>query len=110
MDWNDEPPALELTLLSIRHELRSLRAEVAALPPHESARFSAALSLMERQADGLSAIRAIIQSAPFLLVQNGALWLEHGYDQAAQVRGLLTARGLTGVQSKTDIAGIERIR
>jgi release factor glutamine methyltransferase len=61
------------------------------------------------EADGLSAIRAIIQSAPFLLVQNGALWLEHGYDQAAQVRGLLTARGLTGVQSKTDIAGIERI-
>lgn len=61
------------------------------------------------EADGLSAIRAIIESAPFLLVQNGALWLEHGYDQAAEVRALLAARGFTGVQSKTDIAGIERI-
>jgi release factor glutamine methyltransferase len=61
------------------------------------------------EADGLSAIRAIVQAAPFLLVPNGALWLEHGYDQAAEVRALLTARGFTGVHSKTDIAGIERI-
>ncbi|SAL59435.1 peptide chain release factor N(5)-glutamine methyltransferase [Caballeronia humi] len=60
-------------------------------------------------ADGLSAIRAIVQSAPFLLVPAGALWLEHGYDQAAEVRALLTARGFTEVRTATDLAGIERI-
>jgi release factor glutamine methyltransferase len=60
-------------------------------------------------ADGLSAIRAIVQDAPCFLVPDGALWLEHGYDQAAQVRALLTARGFAEVRSATDIAGIERI-
>ena len=61
------------------------------------------------EADGLSAIRAIVQDAPCFLVPDGALWLEHGYDQAAQVRALLTARGFAEVRSATDIAGIERI-
>lgn len=60
-------------------------------------------------ADGLSAIRAIVQNAPCFLAPEGALWLEHGYDQAAQVRALLTARGFIEVRSATDIAGIERI-
>jgi release factor glutamine methyltransferase len=59
-------------------------------------------------ADGLSAIRTIIETAPFLLAENGALWLEHGYDQADAVRQLLRARGFTGVRSATDLAGIER--
>jgi release factor glutamine methyltransferase len=60
-------------------------------------------------ADGMSAIRAIIQDAPFLLTSGGALWIEHGYDQAQQVRALLIGRGLSEVRSLTDIAGIERI-
>ena len=60
-------------------------------------------------ADGLSAIRVIVQRAPFLLAPGGALWLEHGYDQAEAVRALLTERGLTEVRSATDLAGIERI-
>ncbi|SAL02622.1 HemK family modification methylase [Caballeronia fortuita] len=59
-------------------------------------------------ADGLSAIRAIIETAPFLLAGNRTLWLEHGYDQAAFVRALLTARGFTDVRSVRDLAGIER--
>jgi release factor glutamine methyltransferase len=60
-------------------------------------------------ADGLSAIRAIIQNAPFLLTSGGAFWIEHGYDQSQQVRALLIGRGLSEVRSLTDIAGIERI-
>jgi release factor glutamine methyltransferase len=59
-------------------------------------------------ADGLTALRAIVESAPFLLARNGALWLEHGYDQADAVRRLLLARGFTEVRSVRDLAGIER--
>jgi release factor glutamine methyltransferase len=59
-------------------------------------------------ADGLSAIRAIVDRAPFLLARNGALWIEHGYDQADAVRRLLQARGFTEVRSMPDLAGIER--
>jgi release factor glutamine methyltransferase len=59
-------------------------------------------------ADGLSAIRRIIESAPFLLANNGALWIEHGYDQAQAVLALLKARGFTDVRSTRDLAGIER--
>jgi release factor glutamine methyltransferase len=59
-------------------------------------------------ADGLSAIRTIIESAPFMLAKNGALWIEHGYDQADAVRRLLQVRGFTEVRSIHDLAGIER--
>ncbi|KND56101.1 Methylase of polypeptide chain release factor [Candidatus Paraburkholderia kirkii] len=60
------------------------------------------------EADGLSAIRTIVEKAPFLLANDGALWLEHGYDQADAVRRLLQARGFTEVRSMRDLAGIER--
>jgi release factor glutamine methyltransferase len=56
--------------------------------------------------DGLSALRAIIAGAPGFLRENGWLLLEHGYDQAPAVRGLL--RGWGAVQSWRDLAGIER--
>lgn len=58
--------------------------------------------------DGLDAIRAIIAQAPTHLKAGGWLLLEHGWDQAAAVRALLGAAGLTGVQSRRDLAGIER--
>jgi release factor glutamine methyltransferase len=35
--------------------------------------------------------------------------MEHGYDQAAAVRGLLAGTGFTEVQSWRDLAGIERV-
>lgn len=60
-------------------------------------------------ADGLSAIRQIVAAAPAHLRPGGALWLEHGYDQAAAVRALLQAAGFSEVASHTDLAGIERI-
>lgn len=61
------------------------------------------------EADGLSALRTIIEGAPARLVANGVLWMEHGYDQAAAVRTLLDARGFADVASKRDLAEIERI-
>ncbi|WP_322047092.1 peptide chain release factor N(5)-glutamine methyltransferase [Paraburkholderia sp. J67] len=61
------------------------------------------------EADGLSALRTIVDGAPARLVPGGVLWMEHGYDQAAAVRALLDARGFTEVASKQDLASIERI-
>jgi release factor glutamine methyltransferase len=60
-------------------------------------------------ADGLSDLRTIIAGAGAHLVAGGWLLLEHGYDQAAQVRALLAAGGYAEVQSWRDLAGIERV-
>ena len=59
-------------------------------------------------ADGLSALRTIIKGAPKHLEPGGWLLMEHGYDQAAQVRELLTEQGYVDVASWRDLAGIER--
>jgi release factor glutamine methyltransferase len=61
------------------------------------------------EADGLSAIRTIVAGAPSRLAPNGVLWMEHGYDQAAAVRALLSSAGFAAVRSARDLAGIERI-
>ena len=58
--------------------------------------------------DGLTAIRRIIQDAPRFLRQGGWLLLEHGYDQAAAVRELLTRQGFSSIASRLDLNGIER--
>lgn len=58
--------------------------------------------------DGLDDIRQIIQQAPEYMQAGGWLLLEHGYDQAPAVRELLSQRGFTQVQSRLDLAQIER--
>ena len=58
--------------------------------------------------DGLTDIRNIVQNAQSHLVPGGWLLLEHGWQQAPQVRALLAAAGYKQVQSKLDLAGIER--
>jgi release factor glutamine methyltransferase len=60
-------------------------------------------------ADGLSDLRIIVGDARPHLKQGGWLLMEHGYDQAAAVRALLSAAGFAGVQSWRDLAGIERV-
>jgi release factor glutamine methyltransferase len=60
-------------------------------------------------ADGLSALRTIINGAGSHLKPGCWLLMEHGYDQAAQVRELLAARQFSEVQSWRDLAGIERV-
>uniref|UniRef100_A4XR62 Release factor glutamine methyltransferase n=1 Tax=Ectopseudomonas mendocina (strain ymp) TaxID=399739 RepID=A4XR62_ECTM1 len=59
--------------------------------------------------DGLDDIRAIIQAAPAHLLAGGWLLLEHGFDQAEAVRGLLAAAGFAEVHSRRDLGGHERI-
>ena len=60
-------------------------------------------------ADGLSALRIIVEGATGCLEPGGWLLMEHGYDQAADVRALLERGGYTGVASWRDLAGIERV-
>ena len=59
-------------------------------------------------ADGLDAIRAIVAQAPAHLRPGGWLLLEHGWDQAPAVCALLQDAGFAAVQTRKDLAGIER--
>jgi len=58
--------------------------------------------------DGLRDLRAIIASAAAHLQPGGWLLLEHGHDQADEVRALLQAARYQQVQSRKDLGGIER--
>jgi release factor glutamine methyltransferase len=71
-------------------------------------RFEPAAALTDH-ADGLSDLRKIIGGAGAHLAPGAWLLLEHGYDQAAQVRALLAAGGYKDVQSWRDLSGIERV-
>lgn len=59
--------------------------------------------------DGLDDIRHIIANAPSHMHPSGWLLLEHGYDQAAAVRALLSVGGFAEVASCKDLAGHERV-
>jgi release factor glutamine methyltransferase len=61
------------------------------------------------QADGMSAIRTLCMHAKAHLEPGGSIHIEHGYDQAEAVRGLLSRHGFADVQSWRDLAGIERV-
>jgi release factor glutamine methyltransferase len=59
--------------------------------------------------DGLACIRLLVAGAHDHLLANGCLLIEHGYDQAVQVRELLNSAGFTDVASWRDGAAIERV-
>ena len=67
------------------------------------------LDALTDRADGLSALRTLSAGAADHLAPQGWLLMEHGYDQAAQVRQLLLENGFSEVQSWRDLAGIERV-
>ena len=88
---------------------------IASNPPYirEEDVHMAALRHEPRQAltsgaDGLDDIRAIIAQAPAHLTAEGWLLIEHGWDQAQAVQQLLHNAGFRHVQSRQDLAGIER--
>ena len=66
-------------------------------------------SALASGADGLQDIRRIVAEAAAHLQPGGWLLLEHGYDQAAQVRELLEQAGFSAIFSACDLAGIERV-
>ena len=59
--------------------------------------------------DGLDDLRMIIAQAPTYLNADGWLLLEHGYDQGAAVRDLLSGHGFEKIQTRRDLGDHERI-
>lgn len=81
---------------------------IADHDPHLAALAHEPLLALASGPDGLDAMRKIIGQAPAHLHAEGWLLLEHGYDQAVAVRELLLKAGFADVQSRRDLAGIER--
>jgi release factor glutamine methyltransferase len=81
---------------------------IADADPHLAALTHEPLQALTSGPDGLDDLRAIIAQAPACLKPGGWLLLEHGYEQAEAVRQLLQAKGFVDVQSRQDLAGIER--
>ena len=81
---------------------------IAEGDPHLKALTSEPLQALVSGADGLADIRQIVSQAPSHLVAGGWLLLEHGFDQALAVQALLSQAGFVQVQSRKDLAGIQR--
>lgn len=81
---------------------------IAERDPHLAALQFEPAQALTSGTDGLDDLRHIISLAPTHLAPGGWLLLEHGYDQAHAVRDLLTTAGFVQLQSRRDLAGIER--
>lgn len=81
---------------------------IAESDPHLTALGHEPGTALTAGADGLDDLLRIVGAAPCALNPGGWLLLEHGHDQAEAVRKLLRQAGFEGVQSRTDLAGIER--
>lgn len=81
---------------------------VAENDPHLPALRHEPLQALVSGPDGLDAIRAIAQQAPAHLEPGGWLLLEHGAEQGAAVRDILRAAGFSQVETRRDLAGLER--
>ena len=81
---------------------------IAEADPHLPALQAEPRQALVSGADGLDAIRQIVSQTPFCLTAGGWLLLEHGFNQAVAVRTLLTQAGFVQVQSRNDLAGIQR--
>jgi release factor glutamine methyltransferase len=99
--WGTIPPEedFELILANLPYvadsDWDSLQPEVARWEPRQA---------LTSGADGLDAIRALIPQ-----VEVGALALEVGEGQAEAVRGLLREAGFAAIETRPDLAGIERV-
>jgi release factor glutamine methyltransferase len=81
---------------------------IAADDPHLVALAHEPQQALTPGGDGLDAIRQIVAGARAHLNPDGWLLLEHGHDQGTAVRGLMQAAGLVGIQTRRDLAGLER--
>ncbi len=81
---------------------------VAENDPHlADLKFEPAIALTSGP-DGLDALRAIVASAPSHLHPGGWLLVEHGAGQGASVRALFRGAGFRDVETRRDLAGLER--
>ena len=93
-------------------------ALIASNPPYVAAddahlkkgdlRFEPSTALTDG-GDGLSSIREIASNAPNHLEAGGWLLIEHGYDQASDVRSILELNGFSKVSLRNDLAGRPRV-
>ncbi len=67
------------------------------------------LSALVSGADGLDDIRIISEQAKLHLNVDGWLMMEHGWNQAEQVRDILAKNGYEKIQSIVDFSNIERL-
>lgn len=67
------------------------------------------ISALASGEDGLDDIRSIVSQSGAFLERGAWLLLEHGYDQAAQVRGIFQKYAFLEIFSAKDIAGIDRV-
>jgi release factor glutamine methyltransferase len=81
---------------------------IAEQDPHLAALAHEPTMALTSGEDGLVDIEAIIVQSASRLKAGGWVLLEHGYDQASAVQGLLTSAGFTRVQSRQDLAGLTR--
>jgi len=59
--------------------------------------------------NGLADIRHIIQQAPNYLLSQGALMIEHGFQQADEIRKIFKSYGFIRVASHQDLCGNDRV-
>lgn len=81
---------------------------VASGDAHLAALAHEPLRALTAGATGLEALQSVIRDAPDHLHSTGWLLLEHGFDQAAEVKDLMQRRGFTQVQTRLDLAGQAR--
>lgn len=81
---------------------------IAAEDQHLAALTHEPATALASGSDGLDDIRTLVATAPKALRPGGWLLLEHGYNQASAVRSLLQNAGFEQIDSRTDLAGIER--
>ena len=91
---------------------------IAANPPYVRADDAALLTddlrheprqALDGGPDGLESLREIIAAAPRVLAPGGTLALEHGCNQARNVRFLLDGSGFRGIETFRDLAGHDRV-
>jgi release factor glutamine methyltransferase len=82
---------------------------VAAGDPHLEELRHEPVGALTAGPDGLASLRQIVACAPAHLTEGGWLLLEHGYDQAEAVRSLLASAGFGEIETRRDLAGVERV-
>jgi len=101
-DHAPEPPPAALWLIV------SNPPYIRAADPHLAALRHEPQQALVSGPDGLADLREIIASAYAHLQPGGWLLLEHGWDQAEAVAGLLQVHGYQGVAHRLDLAGHRR--
>lgn len=81
---------------------------VAPGDPHLAALHHEPRSALIASEQGLADLHRLIDGAPTGLHPGGWLLLEHGHDQAAKVRKRLRKMGFDEVETRCDLAGLER--